>query len=79
MKRASTKKRTSLKPVVRRPFFAVVPPWGDERTMHVIMLGSTKHMAKRLYEVWNDNLKLTKKHMRVEGLVVKRFEAKNVA
>jgi hypothetical protein len=59
-------------------FYAIVPKWGDEKTMKVLLLGDTKKMANQLYSNWNDGIEVTPYKMKNEDLVYKRFRAENL-
>lgn len=77
-KTKTVKKPNGTKPIVMRSFFAVLPVGTPAEMMSVLLMATSRKLAIKLYENWNDNtFKLTPKLMKMWRLRVYKVQAKN--
>lgn len=58
----------------KETYYCVLPKGYDWRKMEVLMLAKKEILAKRMYEKWNDGIKLTPEHIQKAHLSVEKIE-----
>jgi hypothetical protein len=58
----------------KQTYYCVLAKGYDWRKMEVLLLSKNEPTAKRIYQKWNDDIKLTKEHMEKYNLVVETLE-----
>ncbi len=58
----------------KQKYYCVLPKGYDWRKMEVLLLAKKEIVAKRIYEKWNDGLKLTPEHIKEAHLSIETIE-----
>ncbi len=60
--------------MAKETYYCVLPKGYNWRKMEVLLLAKKESVAKRIYEKWNDGLKLTTEHMEKANLSIEKIE-----
>ncbi len=55
-------------------YYCILPKGYNWRNMQVLLLSKSEKTAKRLYEKWNDDMKLTPEHMEKYNLILETIQ-----